>query len=88
MSIKVEFRKSGKTLSWEGAHENLLEMAEENGIEIENLCRQGYCGTCQTKMLSGEVEMETTEGLGAEEEEQNMILPCVAVPKTDVVLEA
>jgi ferredoxin len=68
--------------------ENILEAAEESGISFESDCEQGFCGTCKVKLLEGEVSMETDDGLDDVDLEQNMILPCVSVPKTNVVLEA
>lgn len=88
MGLKVEFRKPGKTLEWTDKYENLLELAQENGVEIESECEQGFCGTCKTKLISGEVEMESTDGLEAGDKEAGMVLPCIAVPKSDVVLDA
>lgn len=87
MSFKIEFQRSGKTIEWDDSAGNILELAEENGIEIESACREGYCGTCKVKLISGQVEMESTEGL-EEDEEGYMILPCVAVPITDIVIDA
>ena len=88
MALKVEFKRSGIIADWDGRVDNLLELAEENGVEIDSACRIGSCGTCKTKLLSGEVSMENTDGLEPEDQAENMILPCVAVPKTDVVLDA
>lgn len=88
MALIVEFKKSGKMVEWEDRFESILELAEEHGIEIDSDCQQGFCGTCKTELLSGEVHMEVTDGLGDEEIEQKMILPCVSIPTTDVVLNA
>lgn len=88
MSIKVEFQKSGKTVDWNDHVESILDLAQENGISIETDCEQGFCGTCKHKLLSGEVDMETDDGLDNADLEQNMILPCVSVPKTDIVMDA
>jgi ferredoxin len=88
MAHKVEFKKSGKVIEWRDQYESILELAEANGIEIESDCRQGYCGSCMVKLLSGEVDMESTDGLDESDVDNKMILTCVAVPKTDVVLEA
>jgi len=88
MAFIVEFRKSGKKVAWDDRLENLLELAEENGIEIESACREGYCGTCKTKLVSGEVDMELTDGLEDVDFKENMILPCVATPKSDIIVEA
>jgi len=86
--MKIQFQKSGKTLEWDDRFENVLDLAEANGIQLENACRVGVCGTCKVKLLSGEVYMETEDGLQDEDRNQNMILPCVAIPKTDLVIDA
>ncbi|MCB2190662.1 MAG: 2Fe-2S iron-sulfur cluster binding domain-containing protein [Deltaproteobacteria bacterium] len=88
MSLKVEFRKSGITVEWDSKYESLLELAQASGVDIDSQCEQGFCGTCKTKLISGEVDMETTDGLEPEDEEGGMILPCVAVPTIDVALDA
>lgn len=87
MTIQVEFKASGKTVKWNDSYESILELAEANGVEIETQCEAGVCGTCKTKMISGKVDMEVQDGLEEEDVAQNMILPCVAVPLTDLVLE-
>jgi ferredoxin len=86
--MKIQFQKSGKTLDWDSSFGNILDLAESNGIQLENACRVGVCGTCKVKLLSGEVYMETEDGLPEEDRNQKMILPCVAVPKTDLVIDA
>ncbi len=88
MALKVRFKKSGRTVEWSDIYANLLELAEDNDIEIESECEAGVCGTCKTRLISGRVDMELTDGLEPEDEEENMILPCVAVPVTDIVLDA
>lgn len=88
MTYRVEFKKSGKTLKWESDAENLLDFAESGGIRIESGCRMGVCGSCKVKLISGTVTMETEDGLQDEDKADRMILPCVAVPETDLVIEA
>lgn len=87
MVYTVEFKTSGKTAQWDDSYENLLELAEENGIEIETQCEAGVCGTCKVRLISGRIDMEVDDGLEEEDRRQNMILPCVAVPLSDIVLE-
>jgi ferredoxin len=88
MGTKIEFKSSGKTAEWEDRFSSLLDLAREAGVEMETDCEQGFCGTCKARLISGEVDMETDDGLDEADLEENMILPCVSVPKTDVVLEA
>ncbi len=87
LTIDVEFKTSGKTVKWFDSYDNIMDMARANGIEIEADCEAGICGTCKIKMLSGKVEMDVQDGLDDEDIRQNMILPCVAVPLSDLVLE-
>ena len=87
MEIKVEFKESGKTVDWDNHCSNILELAQEAQVEIETDCEQGFCGTCKVKLISGEVDMESDDGLDEADLEQNMILPCVSVPRTDIVLK-
>lgn len=87
MAISVEFRTSGVTAEWDESFESILDLAEANGIKIDTDCLAGICGTCKVRMLSGKVDMDVEDGLDNEDIEQNMILPCVAIPLTDVVLE-
>jgi ferredoxin len=88
MSLKIEFRKSGKTFEWDDSFENLLDFAEEKGISMESTCRVGVCGTCKVKLISGEVFMEAEDGLDEDDKSNRMILPCVATPQTDLAIDA
>lgn len=67
---------------------SLLEAAEMSRIELPSSCRNGTCRTCLCRLVSGEVTY-TVEwpGLSAEEKAEGYVLPCVARPTTDVVIE-
>ena len=59
MTYKVFFAKSGITLEYDTVkHENLslLDLAFDNDIKVRAGCRSGYCGTCQSVILEGEVK--------------------------------
>lgn len=88
MGLTVEFRGTKKTLEWDDRYETILDMAEQNGIDIDSDCEIGVCGTCRTKLISGEVDMEEDSGLDDSDLDQNMILPCVSIPKTDIIIDA
>jgi len=57
-------------------------------VLIPSGCRQGSCGTCATKLLSGRVQMESEEALNEELRAQGLILPCVSRPLSDITLDA
>ena len=72
-----------------GAGRTLLEAALEAGIDMPRSCRNGTCRTCLCRMLSGDVAYRVEwPGLSFDEKEEGWVLPCVAVPTADVVLEA
>jgi ferredoxin len=88
MAFKITFQKSGKAFEWEGGFTNLLDFAEEKGIPLESGCRIGTCGACRVRLISGSVTMETEDGLDDSDKAGGMILPCVAVPESDLVIDA
>jgi ferredoxin-NADP reductase len=69
------------------ADETLLEAAERAGAAIASFCRAGVCGTCRTRLLSGEARC-SAEALSDEDRQRGFVLPCVAFPAGDCVLEA
>lgn len=81
----VTFRRSGKQLAWQPQAGSLLEFAEANGIELFSGCRAGSCGTCQTTILAGEVRYLQQPDF---DPEPGRCLLCIAVPMSDVTLEA
>jgi ferredoxin-NADP reductase len=64
----------------------LLDLAERNGVQIPFGCRQGLCGTCATRVLSGTVQMDVEAGLTAEQKKAGYVLPCVSRAEGTVVL--
>jgi glycine betaine catabolism B len=67
--------------------ETLLDAAERAGGRIASFCRAGICGTCRTRLVSGEVRC-TAEALSSQDRESGYVLPCVAWAAGDCVLEA
>jgi ferredoxin len=84
-TIEVTFAKSGKSFPWNGGGMSLLEFAEKHGISINFGCRAGNCGTCLTAVKQGEVDYLVEQGA---KPEAGSCLACIAVPKTNVVLDA
>jgi ferredoxin-NADP reductase len=85
--VLIEFVRSGQTCSVRSG-QTLLEAAEEHGIGIPSSCRQGQCGTCKTKLLAGNVQMDAEEGLDPESRAQGFVLTCVGHADGDVSLDA
>jgi ferredoxin len=67
--------------------ESLLRAAEAAGIELPSSCRNGTCRTCLCRLDSGSVTyLIEWPGVSADEKREGLILPCVAVPASDLRL--
>jgi glycine betaine catabolism B len=66
----------------------VLEASEDVGVNIDNSCREGYCGVCKTKLLAGQVTMAVEDALDESDKAQNIILACQAKSAGDVTVEA
>ncbi len=77
----VVFRKSNKTVKWLAKDRlTLLQLAEKSGLSPDYGCRSGACGTCEVKLLKGEIDgiLEGDDG----------VLICSSTPATaEVELE-
>jgi len=81
----VEFRRSGKTVPVEPP-QTLLDAAEAAGVKLDYSCRNGTCGTCRVKLLSGTVAMGRTDALLKGDVADHMVLACQARPTSPEVL--
>ncbi|WP_284618694.1 2Fe-2S iron-sulfur cluster-binding protein [Aquabacterium humicola] len=84
-ALDVRFRRSGRTLAWEGRDPSLLDFAERHGIVVESGCRSGGCGSCETRLLEGTVQYDHAPD---HDVAPGHCLLCVGRPTSAVVLEA
>ncbi len=82
-AMAVVFAQANQTIAWSADSDNLLEFAEANGLNPPYSCRQGICGTCECKLLEGEVEYQTAPTASVED---GSVLLCIAKPKTSNVI--
>lgn len=82
----VEFAKSGKTVRC-APGQSVLEAACAAGLRLPASCTKGVCGTCKSRLMSGQVDMKHGGGIRQREIDQGLILPCCSTPLTDLVLE-
>ena len=80
---------SGRAFSSQG-EETILAAAIRSGVGLPYGCKDGACGSCKCKKLSGSVTHgeHQAKALSAEEEAAGFVLTCCAKPLTDVVLES
>lgn len=67
----------------------LLLAAEHAGVLLrDSSCRNGTCRTCLCRLVSGQVVYRIDwPGVSLDEKREGFILPCVAYPASDVVIE-
>ena len=68
--------------------ELILEAAKQQGIYLASYCKQGACGACTARLISGSVSYVRSIG-GAPENPQrgDEVRPCSLKPCSDLVLE-
>lgn len=66
----------------------LLQAAARERIALPSSCRNGTCRACMCRLLSGHIAYRIEwPGLSPEEKSDGFILPCVAYPHSDLVIE-
>ncbi|CAN5339407.1 2Fe-2S iron-sulfur cluster-binding protein [soil metagenome] len=67
---------------------SLLASARNAGFTLPSSCRNGTCRTCLCRLVAGEVRYSIEwPGVSIDEKLEGLILPCVATPASDVVIE-
>lgn len=71
------------------ADETILEAALRHGFTLPYGCRNGACGSCKGKVISGQVDYgdHQRNTLTADEKAQGLALFCCATPLSDLVIE-
>jgi CDP-4-dehydro-6-deoxyglucose reductase, E3 len=89
MSFTITFQPSGRQFL-APADDVILNAGIRAGLTLPYGCKDGACGSCKCKMLSGSVEHRAHQekALSPAEEQAGYVLTCCAVPQSDVVLES
>ena len=89
MSFNITVQPSGRTFSAQ-SDETLLAAGLRQGIGMPYGCKDGACGACKCKKISGEVSHGNHQenALSAAEEANGFVLTCCATAHSDVVLES
>ncbi|MET3807786.1 ferredoxin-NADP reductase [Nakamurella sp. UYEF19] len=82
----VEFAHLGRTVHCPPGS-TVLQAAAAAGITLPSSCSQGLCGTCKSRLVSGEVDMQHAGGVRPKEIAQGRFLPCCSVPLTPLVVD-
>lgn len=85
-TFSVDLSKSGVTVQC-APDQFVLDAARAAGLRLPSSCSKGLCGTCKTKLVSGQVDMKHGGGIRQREIDQGMFLPCCSKPLGNLVIE-
>lgn len=75
--FEVELSRSGRVLEV-AKDRSVLETVKEAGVMILSSCTEGTCGTCETAVISGEIDHRDTVLSDEERESGEMMMVCVS----------
>jgi CDP-4-dehydro-6-deoxyglucose reductase len=89
MSFHITVQPSGRQFT-AGSDETLLAAGLRQGIGLPYGCKDGACGSCKCKKISGDVTHgeHQAKALSDEEKANGFVLTCCATAHSDVVLES
>lgn len=64
--------------------ESVLETLERENIDVNYNCREGFCGVCRIKLLSGSVDYRVEPLAFIDDDE---ILSCCTIPTSDISIK-
>jgi CDP-4-dehydro-6-deoxyglucose reductase, E3 len=89
MTFTITVQPSGRSFEAQ-PDEAMLAAGIRQGVGLPYGCKDGACGSCKCKLVSGQVSHgpHQTKALSAEEEAAGYVLTCCGVAHSDVVLES
>jgi ferredoxin-NADP reductase/MOSC domain-containing protein YiiM/ferredoxin len=80
----VAFARSNLSIPWSPDYGTLLDLAESCDVPVRWSCRTGVCHTCETTLISGDVDYSPDP---VEPATEGSVFICCSRPRDDVVLD-
>ncbi|MDB5531100.1 MAG: Vanillate O-demethylase ferredoxin subunit [Devosia sp.] len=84
-AFDVELKRSGKQFHVE-IGESIMQVLERNGIQVSHSCREGVCGTCETRVLAGIPDHKDNVLSTRERDANNVMLICCSGAKSEKLI--
>jgi ferredoxin-NADP reductase len=84
-SFRVELKSTGKTIEV-GAGESILECARKVRTGLSFSCSDGYCGTCETRVVAGVPDHRDSVLTDEEKAENRSMMICVGRSRTRLLI--
>ncbi|WP_024794604.1 PDR/VanB family oxidoreductase [Tomitella biformata] len=81
-SVRVVLEKTGIALTV-GPDQSILDALEVSGVDVSNSCREGICGTCETRVLCGTPDHRDSLLSSSEQASGKTMMICVSRALTD-----
>jgi ring-1,2-phenylacetyl-CoA epoxidase subunit PaaE len=82
----VTIMLDGRRTTFPVAGGSILEAALRNRPDAPYACKGGVCGTCRCRILEGEVAMDHSYALEADEVDAGVVLACQAHPRSERIV--
>jgi ferredoxin-NADP reductase/MOSC domain-containing protein YiiM/ferredoxin len=81
---RISFARSNLSVPWDPSFHSILEFAEACDVPVRWSCRTGVCQTCQTGLVSGQVDYDPEP---LEPAEPGSVLICSCTPEGELILD-
>ncbi len=85
VALEVELARSGETLAVP-ANQSILGALQDRGIDVLTACGEGNCGSCETRVLAGQIEHRDVLLTPAQRANGDRMMVCVS-RGTNLVLD-
>ncbi|MGY0219575.1 PDR/VanB family oxidoreductase [Endozoicomonadaceae bacterium StTr2] len=80
-AFEVELASSGEVLEVT-PDQSILEVLRSRGHEVETMCEEGLCGSCEVGLLAGEADHRDSVLTEDEQQEQSVLMVCCSRAKS------
>lgn len=73
--FEIELASTGQVLQVE-PDQSILQVLQSEGVQIETMCKEGLCGSCEVNLLEGEADHRDSVLTDGEKAEQSVLMAC------------